>query len=271
MKRVDALDIVGVDSDVRYTSIVERAGLPTRRQGPWLVVGETGRVQGWKLHLSSIPEEAFPLLERVVPLLVEEEVSFKFARTPALLGSLNEGGFGDLQVGKFLTIYPQSDLQARDLARHLVGETSGFHGPIIVTDLRLGEVTYARYGSFRPVIKRNRLGQLYPAIYDGAGNLGHDRYTVPFELPAGVSNPFAGAMDRIETSPLPDGARPGTSRRLFGPGYLVLDALKAHPKGSVFLAPDLRAQSEVALCVLKQGRQFCLSDSFGRDMRTRRR
>src|ERR1700752_1524269 len=99
MKRVDALEIAGVDSDVRYRSVIERTGLPMRHQGPWLVVGETQRVQGWKLHLSSIPEEALPLLERVVPLLVEEKVSFKFARTPALLGSLNEGGFGDLQVG----------------------------------------------------------------------------------------------------------------------------------------------------------------------------
>lgn len=55
------------------------------------------------------------------------------------------------------------------------------------------------------------------------------------------------------------------------PGYLLLDILKAHPKGSVFLALDLRAQSEVGLCVLKQGRQFYLFDSFGRDMRTRLR
>jgi serine/threonine protein kinase len=271
MKRVDALEIAGVDSDVRYTSVIERTGLPMRHQGPWLVVGETQRVQGWKLHLSSIPEEALPLLERVVPLLVEEKVSFKFARTPALLGSLNEGGFGDLQVGKFLTIYPQSDLQARGLAGRLVGETSGFHGPIIVTDLRLGEVTYTRYGSFRPVIKQNRLGQLYPAIYDEEGKLGYDRYTVPFELPAGVANPFDGAVGTTRTSLLPNGAHPEPSRQLFGPGYLLLDILKAHPKGSVFLALDLRAQSEVGLCVLKQGRQFCLSDSFGRDMRTRLR
>jgi serine/threonine protein kinase len=65
---------------------------------------------------------------------------------------------------------------------------------------------------------------------------------------------------------------PGGQRRsapLFGPGYLVSSVLKAHPKGSVFLALDLRDQRAVALKVLKQGRQFCLSDDMRRDMRSR--
>lgn len=59
------------------------------------------------------------------------------------------------------------------------------------------------------------------------------------------------------------------SPELFGPGYLIVEVLKTHPKGSVFLAIDLRAQEAVSLKVLKQGRAFCLADDLGRDMRTR--
>ena len=115
------------------------------------------------------------------------------------------------------------------------------------------------------------MGQFYPAIYDEEGKLGYDRYTVPFELPAGVANLFDGAVGTPRERHFAQRCVSRTLTPTLRPGYLLLDILKAHPKGSVFLALDLRAQSEVGLCVLKQGRQFCLFDSFGRDMRTRLR
>jgi serine/threonine protein kinase len=273
MRRLDPPGVAGSNDDPRYIALAHCLGLATRQQGPWAVVGHTNRVQGWKLHLSSIPIEAGSLLERVLPFLLEEHVSFKFARTPWLLGALNEGSLGDLQVGKFITIYPDSDPQAHRLAQRLVGETVGFHGPVVATDLRLGDVTYTRYGSFSPRILQNRLGQPYPAIYDSSNRLRPDSYTVPFEPPQGIPNPFLDLIDATgDREPDLDGtAQSGASRRLFGPGYLPLSVLKTNPKGSVFLALDLRAQANAGLCVLKQGRQFCLSDRLGRDIRSRLR
>lgn len=273
MKRVDPLDIADADDDSCYTAIVQRLGLVSERHGPWEVVDSTDRIQGWKLHVSSIPIEAVALLNRVIPLLSEERVSFKVARTPSLLRSLNEGSLGDLQIGKFLTIYPKSDLQARQLASRLIHETAGFHGPVIVTDLRLSDVIYARYGSFRPVVRQNRLGQLYPAIYDNNGRLRPDSYAVPFALPQGLSNPFIGVVDAVPIcgATSTDALQLGASSRLLGHRYLLLSVLKNNPKGCVFLALDLSNQSEIGLRVLKQGRQFCLSDNLGRDIRTRLR
>jgi serine/threonine protein kinase len=252
--------------DGEYETALSRVGLPVTQVGPWAVVGATDRVQGWKLHLSSIPTEAPDLLDVVLPILREGRTSFKVARSAALLGALNEGSLGDLQVGKFLTIYPGSDAEAVALARRVVAVTSDFHGPVVVTDIRLGSVTYGRFGAFRPVITRNRLGQTFPAIHDGTGVLRPDAYSVPFVPPPGVVVPFD--FDGFVTDESPDSAR---KPRLFGPGYLLLETMKANPKGSVFLSLDMRSRREVGLRVLKQGRQHCLSDELGRDIRYRLR
>jgi serine/threonine protein kinase len=248
-----------------FANILERRGLAFEKRGVWVSVGETQRVQGWKLHISSIPGESISLLECVIPLLTAEGVSFKLIANPSLLGVLNEGGFGDFQVGKFITIYPTCDAQARRLADLLVNETSHFHGPIVATDLRIGEVVYARYGGFQPVIQRDRLGQQVRWIYDTDGILRRDHYSVPFEMPNSVANPFKHLERNVD--------RTSEVRRskLFGPGYLILEVVKVHPKGAVFLAVNLLDQSQVGLRAIKQGRQFCLSDDLGRDMRERLR
>jgi hypothetical protein len=255
--------------DAGYAAVLADLGLDVHVHGPWASVGETNRVQGWKLHLSSVPVEAPVLLELVAPFLRDIGVSFKVTRGQSVLGALNEGSLGSQQVGKFLTVYPESDEQVRALAEHLVSRTVGFRGPVVLTDLRIGDIVYARYGSFNPIILRNRLGQRYPAIYGTDNILQRDRYTVPFEPPSGVVNPFEGmaALPR----PLGSLSHQGThgSPELFGPGYLIVKVLKSHPKGSVFLAIDLRSQESASLKVLKQGRAFCLADDLGRDMRTR--
>jgi hypothetical protein len=182
---------------------------------------------------------------------------------------LNEGGLGATQVGKFVTIFPDTDRDARELARRLVDATTGLRGPVVRTDLRLGDVVYARYGGFNPVVGRDRLGQTFLLIHGADGALRPDHYSVPFNPPSDVENPFRAFPTRItvrNNSPIPDGAEDGA---LLGPGYLVLDVLKAHAKGSVFHAIDLRTQRSTSLKVIKQGRQHCLSDAYGRDMRVR--
>ncbi len=133
---------------MNYVTALERLDLQPAIRGPWAVVGRTRREQGWKLHVSTIPVQARSLLEVVVPLLHERDIPFKIAREETVLHQLNEGALGATQVGKFLTAYPQTNRAARDLAVALRQLTEGFSGPVIVTDLRLGDVVYARYGPF---------------------------------------------------------------------------------------------------------------------------
>ncbi len=251
---------------MEYAAALEQFGFRPVARGPWAVVGRTKREQGWKLHVSTIPVEAPALLDTIMPLLRRTGVSFKLARDESLLRQLNEGSFGATQIGKFLTIYPATNRSARDLAVTLLPLTQDFSGPVIVTDLRLGNVVYARYGPFSPRVLRDRLGHVSIALRLPNGDLVPHEYSVPFESPRGRVNPFRGLAPYRRS-----GSGPKASG-LFGPGYLILDVLHPNARGSVFLALDARAGNERAsLRVLKEGRQHCCSDGLGRDMRSRLR
>ena len=243
-----------------YAPIVARHGFVPRRAFPWLGCGGRTVRQGWKLHLSSVPSEALLLLETVLPILRARAIPFKVAADSGVLQSLNEGGFGATQVGKFATIYPGDPQVAAALAAELGSATIGFDGPAIPSDMALGGIVYARYGGFEPWIVRDALGQPSRWIVGADGEPAPDAYTIPFALPPGVTNPFP---------PVPEPEAPSHPPHILGPGFLVLDRLRIQPKGDVALAMDLRKQEAVAPVIVKQGRRGCLSDDHGRDMRAR--
>jgi serine/threonine protein kinase len=240
----------------------------TRRQN-WAVVGDAYPLQGWKLHVSSIQTDAVEILRRILPTLKASAVPFKVIRDEALLGLLNEGALGPTQVGKFATIYPPSNAAARRLAGTLVELTRGCRGPIVATDLRLGDVVYTRYGGFKPVIVRDRLGTRSLHIRDLEGRLQRDEYSIPYVPPRGRANPFSSLL-RSSKPPEETSRRNGNRRgRLLGPGFLLLDVLKTDPKGCVYRGLALRDRESVAIWVVKEGRRWCLADHLGRDMRSR--
>ena len=47
----------------------------------------------------------------------------------------------------------------------------------------------------------------------------------------------------------------------------MLEIVKEHPRGSVFRGIDLRSSEHVGIKVIKQGRQHCMADEYGRDIR----
>jgi serine/threonine protein kinase len=235
--------------------------------GSWASVGRTKREQGWKLHLSTVPTQAHALLDTVLPALSQSGVSFKVARGEGTLRQLNEGALGATQVGKFLTIFPRTNKEAQSLAARLIRLTKGFDGPVIITDLRLGDIVYARYGPFSPPAIRDRLGNISLGFRLPDGKLIPHQYAVPFEPPRGRVNPFRD-FDDFSGEPI---SRVQTGM-LLGPGYLLLEVIEPKPRGSVFLGLDARAEAGgPSLCVIKEGRKHCCSDSLGRDMRTRLR
>src|SRR5262249_1662229 len=161
----------------------------------------TSEVQGWKLHVSSIPLDAKQLLAVVAPLLIQWGCPFKFARDLKILAQLNEGGLGATQVGKFVTVYPEPTHDILELTSHLIHAQNGFRGPAVRTDLRLGDVVYARYGGFNPVVGRDRLGNILLQVKRADGSLRPDSYSVPFILPDGIQNPFEGFPIRRSSPP----------------------------------------------------------------------
>src|SRR5207237_71754 len=66
-----------------------------------LLAAEPAPEQGWKLHVSASVASAPAVLERTLPLLLDEGVAFKVVGTARALLVLNSGGYGASQVGKF--------------------------------------------------------------------------------------------------------------------------------------------------------------------------
>lgn len=261
---------------LNYGEIVASYSLDPEWNGPWANFSNADRRQGWKLHISSIPQEAESLIEVVVPVLIEHGADFKIARSESILKKLNEGRLGQTQVGKFMTIYPKSDTECRQLAEELINATQRFHGPKIPTDLHLGNIIYTRYGGINPIIKRNRLGITEKFINGTDDDLRPDDYCIPFEPPESVPNPFEDytsekARDNFIGPKGPGDRDMSEENSLFGPGYRLIDVIKPDAKGAVILAIDLTSQENVDRIVLKEGRHHCLSDRYGRDIRTRLR
>lgn len=220
-------------------------------------------MQGWKLHISSIPIEAEALLDRVAGTLRDSGVAFKVAASLSIIEALNDGRLGPTQIGKFMTIYPEPDVLL-PLANALAGITAGFVGPAIPTDRRLGDVLYTRYGNFVQQRHVDRLGLSHRVLTWPDGSWMEDTYHVPFQAPDRVADPF---IDWVSKPVEPSGI--AEKKKLFGPGYLIVDVLHESVHGACFLALDMRTRESVLPVVLKQARHHTMSDRFGRDARSR--
>ncbi len=246
-----------------YVDIAESSGLDWVGRTIWASCGVSNLTQGWKLHISIVPTDALYLFERLFPLLEREQVPFKFIRSPAQLRTLNEGAFGETQIGKAVTIYPACDAQSLQLAERLIPLTTGLRGPEIITDLALGGTVYTRYGCYNPIVSRNRLGQMIHQIRFPDGKLRVDQYQAPYEIPEGLTHPFGEILSEHCQSSDAGGTK------ILGPGYLPLNVLRVSAKGAIFFALDLRSRNDAKYCVLKEGRKHTSSDAAGRDMRSR--
>ncbi len=108
--------------------------------------------QGWKLHVSARSETALKVASIVLPLLAHNNVAHKIVGSIAFLERLNSD---DIQRGKFITIYPENDVQALQIARLLDkaltdNELTDKDFYCVRNDLQLGKTggLSARYGAF---------------------------------------------------------------------------------------------------------------------------
>ncbi|MDN5562472.1 MAG: class III lanthionine synthetase LanKC [Luteococcus sp.] len=107
------------------------------------------RLQGWKIHISTTPEEAAATLADVTAICVERGTAFKFLPTLAVLIDSSSKQAHRGSSGKFITIYPVDDADLTDLLARLTVTLDGRQGPYILSDLRIGRApVFVRYGAF---------------------------------------------------------------------------------------------------------------------------
>ncbi|MGI8565327.1 MAG: protein kinase domain-containing protein [Pyrinomonadaceae bacterium] len=215
--------------------------------------------QGWKLHLSATVLTANQLLGRVAPFLSGRGVLFKAPSSLHELGRINSGlhqGFS--QVGKVITVYPQSPREAVTLAGKLHQLTYGLSAPKIPFDLQFqrNSCIYYRYGGFVSVEMEDEGGNRVSAVRNAEGKLVPDLRGPGKSVPAWVADPFPQKNRRRKQARVIESLLRTTFR--------AYKTISQRGKGGVYRALDLSLGTQ-RFCVLKEGRPHGETDWDGRD------
>ncbi|WP_344391596.1 class IV lanthionine synthetase LanL [Streptomyces vastus] len=231
-----------------YTTVVPLSGT------------EKTPLQGWKIHLSSVPESAAVLLERVVPLLRDQKAVFKFATDRDVVRWLASRECGRAESGKVIAVYPASERCAVSLAINLHAATEDLQGPRILTDreFRPGSIVHYRFGGFTDFSRYDSDGVRRFLLRRPDGSLQPDNRESWYDPPPWAPCPFVTQERPAEEAT--DGGAPTLAGR-----YVVDFALRHSTKGGVYAARDTRTGQAV---VLKHARAFTESMPDGGDART---
>jgi hypothetical protein len=217
--------------------------------------------QGWKLHVSATVLTAVRMLQLVAPLLTGRNVLYKAPASLDEVIKLNAGIFyGYSQVGKILTIYPETTADALRLAKELHHLTRRITAPAVPFDLkyRRDGCVYYRYGAFKAKGGDSLEGERAVALRDPQGNLVPD-FRDSVGTPVWVTDPFQSQED--SSSIKPRRSRPVTPLETT---FKAFRAIAQRGKGGVYLALDLSGASPRA-CILKEGRRHGEVGWDGRD------
>lgn len=210
---------------------------------------------GWKIHVSAVPVTARETLDRVVPILLEEGVAFKFAADPRIMRLLTSKNWPRTGAGKFITIYPQSEEVFLRLLERCDEATRGLEGPYILSDRRYrdSKVVFYRYGEHRSPSRVAATGQRVRTLAGPDGATAPDDRVPYFRLPPWVNDPFG--------EPPPPG---NGGEVLLKDRYRVTGVLKYSNSGGIYKATDTATGEEV---VIREARPYTTIRSDQADAR----
>jgi hypothetical protein len=208
--------------------------------------------QGWKIHLSATLRSAHEVFSRARPILRQYGVLYKVPARLESLVTLNSGLGRFSQIGKFLTAYPRSDVEAVALAGELHRATRKLEGPKVPFDVpyRKQSIVFYRYGAFGGAGKNGTDG----TIVDPQGRIRPDRRDREHAVPRWLEDPFARNPRMLQTR-LPEP---------FGTELLPLRTIAKRGKGTVYQALDLSVLPP-RVVIVKEGLRHGESNWLGLD------
>ncbi len=214
-------------------------------------------LQGWKLHVSATILSACPIFRLIAPYLKRRDILFKAPKSLAELHKLNSGiYYGFCQIGKFVTVYPQSVEAAAAIGSKLHALTAKFPAPMVPYDnaLRNRSCVYYRYGSFSLHLKTTFRKNRVLAIARPDGKLVPDLREPRAAVPPWLSDPFQPVRSQVAfelATPLET-------------DYTRYEALSQRGRGGIYQARDV-SRVPAKLCVIKEGRRHGETDWLARD------
>lgn len=212
--------------------------------------------QGWKLHISTTILNAPEVLETAATFLKSQGALFKAPVSLREIKKINSGIYYNYsQIGKIITVYPQTNEQAVFFAEQLHLLTKKLSAPAVPFDLQFKPESsvYYRYGAFKTFELKDADGPKILAMRNQDGELIPDSRYVQQPHPEWVSNPFPSMPPETETSETP-----------LTKNYKVFRALSQRGKGGVYQAVDFTGESP-RFCLVKEGRKNGEVDWDGRD------
>jgi len=203
--------------------------------------GVTPARQGWKIHISAIDRTSRETLQRVLPLLIEGKVPFKFCSDRRMLRISTGKNWPRTASGKFITVYPQDEAQFTRLIEGLHQATSDLRGPYVLSDrpYKDSRVVFYRYGEHLGSGRISASGQRVPSIRRPDGTWVSDSRKPFFSLPDWVHDPFGGDAAA--------GAAEEPGEIVLNDRYRVTGALRYSSNGGLYQAVDIRTGDDVII------------------------
>ena len=214
-----------------------------RQGGFWTVCSPSDPAtvpHGWKIHLSSQVSLGEETLRRLLPLLLEESVEFKFCSDRRMLAlSLNKN-WPRTGAGKFLTVYPRDLDSFKRIVRRCAEETKDLDGPHILSDRRYRDsrVVHYRYGEHWSSYEVGPNGERAPIVVGPEGERWSDERQAYYRFPPWTRDPFP-------DPPLTE--QPGEAGILLQNRYRVTNAERFSSLGGIYLATDMETGRKVVV------------------------
>lgn len=109
--------------------------------------------QGWKIHISCQLKDSIPIFRIVCGIAKEYKCDFKVIKNLKGLKIINFPREMSPIANKFMTLYPSSDCQAKNMIIKLSEKLSYFRAPKILSDFQCGlhSPVHYRYGAFKKI------------------------------------------------------------------------------------------------------------------------
>jgi len=249
---------------------IEQSSRPWKiqRDGVWTHVvpgkykGEVHRLpnQGWKIHVSATNTNSNEVLKIVASTLITRSTQFKFANDVETLRLLTSKRWSRGASGKFITIYPTSTEEFKNIIEDLHIPLREHSGSYILSDKRYkdSKCLYYRYGGIISNRISDILGRKTEILSTPDGAMYVDRRNPYYETPYWVDEVFPETDDDAES---------GESSLCEG-RFIISDAISFSNTGGVYLAFDNVLNKKV---VVKEARPGVELASNGEDATARLR
>ncbi|MCK7559449.1 protein kinase [Chitinophaga sedimenti] len=221
-----------------YTIPIDQRKVKSKKINEWVYVGEPCYNNVWCLFVSLVAHSTYTSHRDVLGYLLDNEISFRMIKGLNEHYFLNNGAFGDGEVGKVFTIFPKSISDAQKIAFDLSGLLAESAGPDIEKAVKIGNCLYASIAKVSESVEDGAVVKITNFSVPGR------RRDVPFEVTKR------------------DWKR--TKRRFFlGTWYAPTQVLRTSAKGNVYRAISWKYFSFKDV-IIKEARPSAVADSLFR-------